>query len=237
MSLRWVVGFDESVHCECLIPPARPRRLHAPSKSGFANQPRRQLMAIAVDDSTGDIYVITNSLKKALPQVSRFRLHRRPKNFTAGPASGTNKLVGFGFPLQGAGQVAVDSGGGRWNLRHQCHLGRKSSKIPANRLTSTRRLEHFRSGAFAAPCGVAVDQSTGNVYVGDFGGFVWRYTPSGGSIAETDASGGITTPTATCNVAAARASSMAPTAPKSATSVPITTPTSPLVNRPRLPRP
>ena len=55
-----------------------------------------------------------------------------------------------------------------------------------------------RFGGFSEPCGVAVDQSSGDLYVGDFSGNIWRYNvsksaPATAPIAENDYSGGITT--------------------------------------------
>src|SRR5262249_3056954 len=55
---------------------------------------------------------------------------------------------------------------------------------------------------FNEPCGVAVDQSNGDLYIGDYGARVWRYTPSGAGVSESDYSGGINPGFNPCQVAA-----------------------------------
>jgi IPT/TIG domain/Divergent InlB B-repeat domain len=159
-------------------------------------------VAIAVDDSNGDTYV-SEFIAESVATISRFDSTGAAKNFTAGPSAGTNELSGFGFPFPGAGQVAVDSNSGRIYVTNVSTV--EVFENTGEPLTSLQGLSTPGGGEFSgAPCGVAVDQSSGNLYVGSYGGFVWRYTPSGGSIEEADFSGGITTPTATCNVAAAQ---------------------------------
>jgi DNA-binding beta-propeller fold protein YncE len=157
-------------------------------------------VALAVDDSNGDIYV-SEFVEETLLNVSRFDSTGAPKNFTAGPNAGTNKLTGFFSPGLGASQVAVDSNSGRIYVTNLSTIEVfENTGEPLTTLNGSST----PAGEFTpAACGVAVDQSTGNVYVGAFGA-VWRYTPSGGSIAESDFSGGITPPMATCNVAAAQ---------------------------------
>ena len=55
---------------------------------------------------------------------------------------------------------------------------------------------------YSEACGVAVDQSTGDLYVGDYGTSVWRYTPSSGHLTNADYDAGITTSFNPCQVAA-----------------------------------
>src|SRR5262249_60328843 len=55
---------------------------------------------------------------------------------------------------------------------------------------------------FNEPCGVAVDQSNGDLYIGDYGARVWRYTPSGAGVSESAYSGGINPGFNPCPVAA-----------------------------------
>jgi DNA-binding beta-propeller fold protein YncE len=155
--------------------------------------------ALAVDDSNGDIYV-SEFLEETL-SVSRFDSTGAAKNFTAGPNAGTNKLTGsFSFG-PGASQVAVDSNSGRIYVTNLSAVEVfENTGEPLTSINGSSTPNH----SYEASCGVAVDQSSGEVYVGDHAGFVWRYTPSGGSIEEANFSGGVSAPMPVCNVAAAQ---------------------------------
>jgi hypothetical protein len=158
---------------------------------------------VAVNDANGDVYAIDT----AEGTVSRFDSTGAPKDFTAGPDAGTNTLHGppFFFPGPQAVQVAVDKTSGRIYVT-------SFSEVDVYDQTgvqvATLNGASTPNGAYGGACGVAVDQSTGNVYVGDINdftnGIVWRYTPSGGSIAEADYSGAVKAPMPVCNVAAAQ---------------------------------
>src|ERR1043166_5359561 len=134
--------------------------------------------ALALNVSNGDIYVaefVGESFN-----VSRFDSTGAAKNFTAGANAGTNKLTGFFAAGLGTAQVAVDSNSGRIYVTNLFTVEVfENTGEPLTTLNGSST----PAGEFTpAACGVAVDQSTGNVYVGAFGA-VWRYTPSGGSIA------------------------------------------------------
>ncbi len=185
-------------------------QIPAPSRSlsssfgvfGAAN-PR----ALTVDQSSGDVYVV-NTTNSA---VERFTSAGVPDNFTAGPDAGTNALTGFGFSaVFGTGEIAVDNSGGPADGRvyitdteNQVVKVFSSSGEPLATLAGTEDAK----GSFNAPCGVAVDQASGELYVADrfpLEGVsrVWRYTPSGATVAETDYSGGIDPGFEGCQLAA-----------------------------------
>jgi Low-density lipoprotein receptor repeat class B/WD40-like Beta Propeller Repeat len=169
-----------------------------PYESSFATSATPQ--ALTVDQSTGDIYVIDPSEG----EVERFTATGAPANFTAGPGEGTNALPEIPFesgPSTGgaAAQVAVDNSGGPadGDIYVACINGIRIYGADGALLT-TLHGSGTPLGGFGETLGVAVDQSDGDVYVGDFSdsgrGRVWRYTPSTQIPSEADYSGGITTP-------------------------------------------
>ncbi|MGB7685723.1 MAG: IPT/TIG domain-containing protein [Solirubrobacterales bacterium] len=152
---------------------------------------------IAVDDSNGDIYF------GDLTSGNVFRLDSTgaAKNFTCGTCSGNTLGGGFTFPGAGGSQIAVDSNSGRIYVTNLLSIEIFDN---TGEFLGTLNGASTFNGEYAAACGVAVDQSSGNVYVGDIAERVWRYTPDGGTIEEADYSGGIVTPMPACNVAAAQ---------------------------------
>ena len=154
---------------------------------------------LTVDQSNGDIYAYSPTTVFD-SKISRFDSTGAPKNFTAGPDAGTNTLTGiFGDGGPGAAEVAVNDSNGDIYVASFFGVNVYSNDgVQVGSLDGTSN----KDGYFSEPCGVAVDQSNGNVYVGDYGGRVWRYTPSGAHVVETDYSGGIATPSDTCAVAA-----------------------------------
>jgi hypothetical protein len=162
---------------------------------------------LTVDQSNGDVFVAEVGTGK----VHRFTSAGAPKPFTAGTDAGTNTLTGFEWPYLGAAQVAVDNSPGPANgdiyVVHQtlsfqgfvdvysptgAHLGQLTGSGDA-------------SGSLGFPCGVAVDQADGSVYIGDYFGHVWRYTPAGATVVEADYSGAINTGApGSCGVAASK---------------------------------
>ncbi len=164
---------------------------------------------MTVDQSNGDVYVPELSTGK----VHRFKSDGTPRNFTAGPDIGTNTLTGFTWAFgAGTAQVAVDNSpgpaqGAIYVIDASAPLS-TSVKVYApsgallTTLTGTGTASPF--GTFALACGVAVDQSNGSLYVGDYFGFVWRYTPAAAIPVEADYSGAIEGEgfDGTCNVGA-----------------------------------
>lgn len=171
---------------------------------GFGGSASSRPDTIAVDQTTGDVYVI-DQLKHI---VLRFGSGGAPDNFTAGPDAGTNTLTGFqtGVDATGPDGVAVDNSGGP--LDGDVYVSDGASGAGANN-TSTIKIfsgsgarlgEITEAGAppfgteleedpnapsnhLYGPCGIAVDQSDGSLYVSEeqsaFGpAHIWRYAPS-----------------------------------------------------------
>ncbi|MBO0746773.1 MAG: hypothetical protein J2O47_00395, partial [Acidimicrobiaceae bacterium] len=161
---------------------------------------------LAIDQASGDVYAVdlTNLL------VRRYKPDGSPDNFTAGDDAGTNTLGATSPFLFGNGptdtELAVDNSGGPADgalyvtvalnakievyAQSGAHLGTlDGSGTPA--------------GAFTDPCGVAVDQQSGDLYVADAGtNRIWRYSPSGATVSESDYSGGIDPGFSPCQLAA-----------------------------------
>jgi hypothetical protein len=161
--------------------------------------------SVAVDQSNGDVYVVTTGDKK----VQRFTAAGAPKNFTAGPGAGTNAIPGLEWPFLGAAQVAVDNSGGPTNgdIYVVSQTASFESKVSVyastgELLTTLNGSGNF-SGAFGFACGVTVDNSNGDIYIGDYFGNVWRYSPAANPVTEGDYSGAIATGFGSCKLAAA----------------------------------
>jgi hypothetical protein len=159
--------------------------------------------ALTVDQATGDVYVVDPSGK----ELWRYSSGGAPKNFTAGPDAGTNTLTGLGFQsFPSIEQVAVDDSAGP--AKGDIYVTQSSSgevKVfsssgePLGVLTGSGT----PSGGLGEDCGVAVDQATGDLYIGDRSNRIWRYSPSGATVVETDYTGGIETSIAPCQIAVA----------------------------------
>jgi hypothetical protein len=185
------------------------------TRSYQSSFPTTSPAGLGVDQQNGDVYVIDNSNGV----VRRYDAAGAAKNFTAGPDSGTNTLGGsspFSFPsfAPAFGAVAVDRSGGLSDgniyvldfgpsFTGEVHVF-SNDGTPLTTLTGSGT----PAGAFAFGCGLGVDQSTGDLYVGDDNdfthGLVYRYSPSSGTVAEGDYSGGIAAPGPLCGVAAAQ---------------------------------
>jgi hypothetical protein len=133
--------------------------------------------AMAVDQSTGDVYIADLSSKT----ITRVHQDGTPSNFSA--LSSTNILDGhagevdatpsgdvlctFGFGIQEA-QIAVDNSGtgtdGRLYVTDVCH---GVVDIFSSTGAYIGQLSASSDGPLVEPCGVAVDP-TGHVWVGDF---------------------------------------------------------------------
>ena len=127
--------------------------------------------SLAVNQTNGDIYVQETGSNS----VSRYTPAGGADNFTEGPNAGTNELTGQEFLGEGIGQIAVDSSGGlmNGNLYTTVVFGGAVSAY-----SSTGKLLGQITGT-ALPCGVAVENSTGAVYVSEAGAQkISRYLPT-----------------------------------------------------------
>ena len=169
-------------------------RAHESSFGAFT-----QPQAVTVDQSTGGVYVVD----VAAGSVSRFTSAGVPAEFSV---TKTNVLSGFSFEANAA-QVAVAPAGSPGGTEGDIYV---VSDLTDNVEIFDANGNHLgalngsgdASGGFSEACGVATEASTGAVYVADFGGHVWRYTPTTGTVSEVDYSGGIQTAGSVCNVAA-----------------------------------
>ena len=160
---------------------------------------------LALDQSNGDVYVV-------LPEsteVRRFDSNGAPQNFTAGPSAGTNAITGLEmYGGQSENEAAVDNSGGSLNgdiYVTESSAGKIAIFAPDGTQLGALDGSGNNSGGFSEACGVAVDQSDGSVYVGDYGGFIWRYAPNSPSGVLTDSDytvTGIEAGISPCNVAA-----------------------------------
>jgi NHL repeat len=159
---------------------------------------------VAVDQLNGDIYAVDTATNR----VARFDSNGAPRNFTAGPDTGTNTLTGFSLSSDPKNQVAVDRSGGPSDGNIYVVTSGEiavfaNSGAPLTTLTGSGN----DNGDFGDACGVAVNQTNGDLYVGDYGNFtIWRYSPAAGTVAEGDYIGGLFPSVGPCQVAADSAS-------------------------------
>lgn len=196
LSAGVLVALLAGVVCMVLAPgaSATPSRAYESSFGSFT-EPE----AVTVDQSNGDVYVVDIGAGT----VSRFTSAGAPAEFSA---TKTNVLGGFIFE-SGAAQVAVAPAGSPGGTAGDIYV---VSSLTDNVEIFDTNGSHIgelngsgdASGGFGEACGVATEASTGAVYVGDFNGHVWRYTPTSGTVTEADYSGGIATSITVCNVAA-----------------------------------
>jgi sugar lactone lactonase YvrE len=138
--------------------------------------------SIAVDQESGDLYVAETENSSFEGQVSRWKSDGTPHNFSSTP--GSNVITGqyFGFE---EGQVAVDNSSGPFKgAFYATNAGTGEVGVYAS---SGEKLGALTG--FSYPCGVSVDQSNGDVYVGDlFAAEIKRYRPISAAKPVTNAS-------------------------------------------------
>ncbi len=166
---------------------AGPSRDHL---SAFGSFSGTSPQALAVDQQTGDVYAASPSDNN----VYRFDSEGNPANFTCGGCSG-NTLSGFSMAAgPGRVEIAVDNSGGPTDgdvyvaasVSAKVYIYSRSGE-----LLGTLEGSETPEGEFFNTCGVAVDQSNGDLYVGDYGSGIFRYTPSGTAPTDSDYAGGI----------------------------------------------
>ncbi len=136
--------------------------------------------SIAVDQSNGDVYV---GEKEGLA-VARFTSTGQPHKFTEGPDAGTNRIAEQTFGGGGEGDIAVDNAPGS-PVSGDVYVTTNGDHV--NVFANTGKPLGQLTG-FGEACGIAIDQSNGAVYVGDFANHIWRYLPvsSGATISDAD---------------------------------------------------
>ena len=142
--------------------------------------------ALAVDRSSGDVYVLEQSTGK----VSRFDSSGNPKNFSAGPGEGTNSIPGFLFFVEpsGANISVLNQPGSPYDGDiFVSSFNSVSIWAPSGAKLGQLTGSGTNNGSFGFTCGVAVDDSTGSVFVSDYFGYIWKYTPNSPSGELTDA--------------------------------------------------
>lgn len=166
------------------------------SSWGSGSFPIRNPDALAVDQANGDVYAPISA--DGSDRISRFTETGTPHNFTAGPNAGTNTLSGF----RNVGTVAVDRSEGALNGDIFAVDGVEFSdekgiiKVFTTDGVTAGALDGSGTsrGAFRGLCAVAVDQSNGDLYVGqgdgdgEHFGTIWRYTPKSptGAVDDSD---------------------------------------------------
>jgi hypothetical protein len=146
---------------------------------GSAEEPTfGEPLGMAVEQTTEDLLVIDGEANT----VSRWNSDGTPSEF---PALGTNVISGLTFGTSAEVQVAVDNSGGETDGNIYIPQVSGSVEIFDEEGNSLGSLTESTEGELAEPCGVAVD-SSGNLYVGDFGGTIHKYEPSGAAPVNSD---------------------------------------------------
>jgi hypothetical protein len=175
-------------------------------ESSFGSFSAEDPRAITVDQSNGDLYVIST----ATNTLSRFTSSGLPKDFTAGPDAGTNTLTGLGLQnFPSFDQVAIDNSGGPSDGNiyvTQSSAGQVKVFASSGEPLGTLDGSGTPAGSLGEHCGVAVDQANGDVYIASYENRVWRYSPAGATVVEGDYSGGIATSINPCQLAVAQGS-------------------------------
>ena len=125
---------------------------------------------MAVDQDNGDIYI---SERGEGGRISRYTAAGAPKKFTAGPGAGSHRIPNSGIGGGGETSIAVDSSGGL--LDGAVYVPSNSSSV--NVYAETGELLGNITG-FGYACGLAVDQKTGELFVGDYNGSIRRFAPT-----------------------------------------------------------
>jgi hypothetical protein len=155
---RFVATVDTSVG-----KPPPPPPVHKVVDPEFVDLPEYSAPStLAVDQNTGELYVGFSEGN----EISRWKPDGTPSNFSS---LGTNVVNGDGFGYA-EGQVAVDS---------------SSSPFESSLYVANGRVQVFNHAGeeigaitgIGSACGVAVDQSNGDVYVGSYENTIRRFRP------------------------------------------------------------
>ncbi len=150
------VGVMDDSHIK--PPPSPPRHPILTSNFGGSHTGPRDL---AVDESTGAVYVV----EQYAGRVSRYDSEGNPYPFTAGSGAGTNKIAGLSTGGGTETTIAVDNDAS--SPFHDDFYTRENTQTL--NLYDSNGAQLGAITGFSEACGVAVDQATGDVYVGDYG--------------------------------------------------------------------
>jgi hypothetical protein len=167
---HFVTTMDSSLRKPGPAPPSRTLS-KKPLITGIA-KPR----ALAVNDTTGDIYV--EDAQKEV--IERFTKSGGPHPFTEGAGAGTNELLKSNgeSPVVGASefeQIAVDNHPGS-PLQGAVYVASANSPQSDLNVFSESGEQIGAIKGIPRPCGVTVEKSSGDVYVGDasYSGSMWK---------------------------------------------------------------
>jgi hypothetical protein len=158
-------------------PPSPPRRPVITKTFGGSHSAPRDM---AVDEETGAVYVVEQNAGR----ISRYDSDGNQLAFTAGPGAGTNKIGGLGTGSGTETTMGVDSAPGSI-LKGDFYTRQNTGTINV----------YARSGeqlgeitGFYEACGLAVDQATGDLYVGDYSyGGIRKFHPTSATLPITNA--------------------------------------------------
>ena len=172
-------------------------------KTSFGTFSGQSPRGLTVDQSNGDVYAINFNNNT----LDRFDASGSPKNFTCGTCSGNQLSIPTINSIDvDLVHVAIDRSGGPSNGNIYVTDGSGAGvDVFANSgaLLTTLTGSGTFDGAFSVAVGVSVDQQNGDVYISDAGNSrIYRYSPSGSTVAEGDYSGAITTDITAGSVAA-----------------------------------
>jgi hypothetical protein len=148
----------------------------------------KNIQGLAVDQSSGDVYVYDNT---GSGTVYRFSATGEPLDFS-GLAS--NAITGVGIAGLDEQELAIDSSPGP--DRGDLYVA-NGSEVEIYSDTTGQRLGALTGGEM---CGVAVDP-TGAVYVGIYGSTVKRYVPKANPVTSSDYTSSLVGVQQVCNVA------------------------------------
>jgi hypothetical protein len=129
--------------------------------------------SLAIDESNGDIYVTENGAQR----IGRYTSSGAPHDFAV--PGGTNKITGLSLGGAGESEVAFDNAPGS-PLSGVFYIRKDASTLSVYDRSGEKLGE---ISGFNEACGVAIDESSGVVYVGDYSyGGVRRLAPVSGSL-------------------------------------------------------
>jgi hypothetical protein len=190
---RFVALMDNS-----LEKPGQPPAQHPLLKQKFGEAQFLFPGELTFDQSNDDLYAVEVGFGEG--NVYRYHSDGTPHNFTAGPAAGGNVLSGFSTNLGSWTQLAVDNspastGTPLENALYVPDFGGVHIFAPSGEPIGVLNGSGTAKGIFSRACGVAVNQSTGVVYVADHGSsfpegpsYIWEYTPNSpsGTVDDSD---------------------------------------------------